>query len=228
MATGTINERSVDGVVNLIPDDQHILNMTVDEARRRLLADDPAAATGTGCDAASALAVDGLSDVWIRSRRGRKIEPDPSLPIAHFREAERRLDGSCAVVLHVLLAGAECALLPAFSVISGAGPWTDRRRPARSLGSWRSRSAKRGRCRPRAASSSTTRAISSTRAPCRRAMTKLSRPCCNRSTGSPSNATRGWSGGAVWSSLTASPDGSRLRWAWRPPMRRPWHNSTRG
>ena len=108
MATGTINERSVDGVVNLIPDDQHILNMTVDEARRRLLADDPAAATGTGCDAASALAVDGLSDAWIRSRRGRKIEPDPSLPIAHFREAERRLDGSCAVLLHVLLAGAGC------------------------------------------------------------------------------------------------------------------------
>ena len=109
MATGTINERSVDGMVNLIPDEnQHILDMTVDEARRRLLADDRAAATGAGCDAASAPAVDGLSDTWIRSRRGRKIEPDPSLPIAHFREVERRLDGSCAVVLHVLLAGAEC------------------------------------------------------------------------------------------------------------------------
>ena len=55
MATGTIDERSVDGVVNLIPDDQHILDMTVDEARRRLLADDPAAATGTGCDAMTKL-----------------------------------------------------------------------------------------------------------------------------------------------------------------------------
>ena len=44
MATSTIHERSVHRVENLIPDeDQHILNMTVDEARRRLLADDPAA-----------------------------------------------------------------------------------------------------------------------------------------------------------------------------------------
>ena len=109
MATGTINERSVDGAVNLIPDEnQHILNVTVDEGRRRLLADDPAAAAGTGREAASALPVDGLSDAWIRSRRGRKIAPHPSRPITHFREEERRLDGSCAVVLHVLLAGAEC------------------------------------------------------------------------------------------------------------------------
>ena len=44
----------------------------------------------------------------IRSRRGPKVRPDPTRPIAHFREAERRLDGSLAPVLTVLLAGAEC------------------------------------------------------------------------------------------------------------------------
>ena len=43
-----------------------------------------------------------------REVRGAKIEPDPARPIAHFREEERRLDGSLAPVLTVLLAGAEC------------------------------------------------------------------------------------------------------------------------
>ena len=47
MATIPASERAVHRVVNLIPDeDQHVLNMTVDEARRRLLADDPVAALG--------------------------------------------------------------------------------------------------------------------------------------------------------------------------------------
>ncbi|MCY4121602.1 MAG: asparagine synthase-related protein [Acidobacteria bacterium] len=44
MAFSTFARRAVHRVANLIPDeDQHILNMTVDEARRRLLADDPTA-----------------------------------------------------------------------------------------------------------------------------------------------------------------------------------------
>ena len=47
-------------------------------------------------------------DAWIRSRRGPKIQPDPNRPIDHFREEERRLDGSLLPVLTVLLAGAEC------------------------------------------------------------------------------------------------------------------------
>ena len=38
----------------------------------------------------------------------RSVHPDPERPIAHFRERERRLDGSLAPVLTVLLAGAEC------------------------------------------------------------------------------------------------------------------------
>ncbi len=59
-------------------------------------------------DAASVLPADGNTAAWIRSRRGPKTEPDPAHPIAHFREEERRLDGSRPVVLHVLLAGAEC------------------------------------------------------------------------------------------------------------------------
>ena len=47
MATSTNRERAVHRVENLIPDeDQHILNMTPDEARRRLLADDPDAVLG--------------------------------------------------------------------------------------------------------------------------------------------------------------------------------------
>ena len=49
------------------------------------------------------------ASTWIRSLRGPKIEPDPTRPIAHFREEERRLDGSLAPVLTVLLAGAECS-----------------------------------------------------------------------------------------------------------------------
>ncbi len=64
--------------------------------------------TGTERDAASVLPADSSTTAWIRSRRASKIEPDPARPIAHFREAERRLDGSRPVVLHVLLAGAEC------------------------------------------------------------------------------------------------------------------------
>ena len=44
MEASTIAKHPVHRVANLIPDeDQHILNMTVDEARRRLLADDPTA-----------------------------------------------------------------------------------------------------------------------------------------------------------------------------------------
>ena len=44
MAGSTITERPVHRLANLIPDaDQHILGMTVGEARRRLFADDPAA-----------------------------------------------------------------------------------------------------------------------------------------------------------------------------------------
>ncbi|MYK87989.1 MAG: asparagine synthetase B family protein, partial [Acidobacteria bacterium] len=43
MAASTITERPVHRVENLVSDeDQHILNMTPDEARRRLLADDAA------------------------------------------------------------------------------------------------------------------------------------------------------------------------------------------
>lgn len=64
--------------------------------------------TGTGRDAAAVPAAGGSTTDWIRSRRGPKIDTDPARPIAHFREEERRLDGSRAVVLHVLLAGAEC------------------------------------------------------------------------------------------------------------------------
>ena len=64
--------------------------------------------TGTGRDAAAVPAAGSSTTDWIRSRRGPKIETDPVRPIAHFREEERRLDGSRAVVLHVLLAGAEC------------------------------------------------------------------------------------------------------------------------
>jgi len=61
-------------------------------------------ATGTGRAAASALPADGR----IRSLRGAKIAPDPARPIARFREEERRLDGTPAPALTVLLAGAEC------------------------------------------------------------------------------------------------------------------------
>ena len=44
MATIPVRGRAVHRVVTLVPDaDQHILNMTVDEARRRLLSDDPTA-----------------------------------------------------------------------------------------------------------------------------------------------------------------------------------------
>ena len=43
-----------------------------------------------------------------KARRGSKIEPDPTRPIAHFLEDERRVDGSLVPVLTVLLAGAEC------------------------------------------------------------------------------------------------------------------------
>jgi len=50
----------------------------------------------------------------IQSRRGPKLHPDPERPIAHFRERERRLDGSLAPVLTVLLAGAECPFTCAF------------------------------------------------------------------------------------------------------------------
>lgn len=64
--------------------------------------------TGAGRDAAAVVATGGDKDARIRLRRGPKIEPDPARPIAHFREEERRLDGSRAVVLNVLLAGAEC------------------------------------------------------------------------------------------------------------------------
>ena len=47
MAASTIPERPVHRVENLVPDeDQHILNMTPDEARQRLLEDDPAAVLG--------------------------------------------------------------------------------------------------------------------------------------------------------------------------------------
>jgi asparagine synthase (glutamine-hydrolysing) len=47
MAASTVSERPVHRVKNLIPDeDQHLLNMTPDEARRCLLADDPAAVLG--------------------------------------------------------------------------------------------------------------------------------------------------------------------------------------
>ena len=47
MAVNTTTERAVHRIANLIPDaDQHILNMTVDEARRRLLAGDPDAVLG--------------------------------------------------------------------------------------------------------------------------------------------------------------------------------------
>ena len=42
MATTTLDQRPVHRLENLIPDeDQHVLNMTLDEARQRLLADDP-------------------------------------------------------------------------------------------------------------------------------------------------------------------------------------------
>ncbi len=68
----------------------------------------PAARRATGRDAASPHPADGNANARIRSRRGPKIVPDPDRPIAHFQEEERRLDGSLAVVLHVLLAGAEC------------------------------------------------------------------------------------------------------------------------
>ena len=48
MAVGTvISERPVHRLANLIPDeDQHVLNMTLDEARGRLVSDDPAAVLG--------------------------------------------------------------------------------------------------------------------------------------------------------------------------------------
>ena len=69
---------------------------------------DEARATGTGRDAASVRTTGGDTDARIRSRRGPKLEPDPARPIAHFREEERRRDGSRAAVLNVLLAGAEC------------------------------------------------------------------------------------------------------------------------
>ena len=64
--------------------------------------------TETGRAADSARCAGGNTAARIRARRGPKIAPDPARPIAHFREEERRLDGSRAVVLHVLLAGAEC------------------------------------------------------------------------------------------------------------------------
>ena len=50
----------------------------------------------------------GEANAWIRRRRGPKMAPDPARPTACFREEERRLDGSLAPVLTVLLAGAEC------------------------------------------------------------------------------------------------------------------------
>ena len=77
-------------------------------------APDPAAhpddgrTTRTGRHAASPLTGGGNTDARIRLRRGPKLETDPARPIAHFREEERRHDGSRAAVLNVLLAGAEC------------------------------------------------------------------------------------------------------------------------
>ena len=65
-------------------------------------------ATGTGRDPTSALPVYDNTNARIRSRRGQKITTAPFRPIAHFREEDRRLDGSLAPVLTVLLAGAEC------------------------------------------------------------------------------------------------------------------------
>ena len=65
-------------------------------------------AAGTGRAAVSEARNDGDTDARIRSRRGPKISPDPTRPIAHFLEGERRLDGALAPVLTVLLAGAEC------------------------------------------------------------------------------------------------------------------------
>ena len=44
----------------------------------------------------------------IRSRRDRKIPPDPTRPIGCFQEDEREPDGTLTPVLTVLLAGAEC------------------------------------------------------------------------------------------------------------------------
>lgn len=49
------------------------------------------------------------ASAWIRSLRSAKAKPDATRPITSFREAERRLDGSLAPVLTVLLAGAECS-----------------------------------------------------------------------------------------------------------------------
>lgn len=69
---------------------------------------DVGSATGTGPDPAFEPRGGGGADARIRRRRGPKIEPDPTRPPAHFREEERRLDGSLSPVLTVLLAGAEC------------------------------------------------------------------------------------------------------------------------
>lgn len=71
-------------------------------------------AAGTARDAGSVLPADRNAGAWIRSRRAPKIEPDSTRPIAHFREEERRLDGSLASVLTVLLAGAECPFVCVF------------------------------------------------------------------------------------------------------------------
>ena len=70
----------------------------------------PDVGSPTGTDPAPAFEPlgGGGADARTRKRRGAKIEPDPARPIAHFREEERRLDGSLAPVLTVLLAGAEC------------------------------------------------------------------------------------------------------------------------
>lgn len=69
---------------------------------------DVGSATGTGPAPAFEPRGGVGADARIRRRRGPKIVPDPARPIAQFREEERRLDGSLAPVLTVLLAGAEC------------------------------------------------------------------------------------------------------------------------
>ena len=150
-----------------------------------------------------------------------------SLPIAHFREAERRLDGSCAAVLHALLASAECPFTCVFcdlwrrTLDGPTPPGAILRQLAIALRETGPLPATCGIKLYNASNFFDPRAVP---AGDDEAIAALLQP----STGSPSNATRGWSGGAAWSSRTASPGSSRLRWAWRPPMRRPWHNSTRG
>ena len=87
MAMIPVSERAVHRVVNLIPDeDQHVLNMSVEEARSRLLSDDPAAV----------LDIHGSFALVARAGERVRLARSLSRPLRYFLAKE--VDGPLLVV----------------------------------------------------------------------------------------------------------------------------------